>query len=184
MFSLLCDHITAHSKGTTTFYIIISDLTIWLAYFHGNRCRRRSKWRGGRRSQWSCLSLWSTADLSPSTRTVSTQLRSLVLFPHCSTVSVYNFDFLPLPEIGTERACYRDMSSFPETKAEKFATRSKGKRFLQYNRRQLSRVYPRGQRLDSSNYDPLPMWHCGSQLVALNFQTPGQFNQLAFYTHM
>lgn len=66
------------------------------------------------------------------------------------------------------------MSSFPETKAEKFATRSKGKRFLQYNRRQLSRVYPRGQRLDSSNYDPLPMWLCGSQLVALNFQTPGE----------
>lgn len=79
-----------------------------------------------------------------------------------------------LAEIGTERACYRDMSSFPETKAEKFATRSKGKRFLQYNRRQLSRVYPRGQRLDSSNYDPLPMWLCGSQLVALNFQTPGK----------
>lgn len=76
-------------------------------------------------------------------------------------------------EIGTERACYRDMSSFPETKAEKFATRARGKRFLQYNRRQLSRVYPRGQRLDSSNYDPLPMWLCGSQLVALNFQTPG-----------
>lgn len=80
----------------------------------------------------------------------------------------------PFAEIGTERACYRDMSSFPETKAEKFATRSRGKRFLQYNRRQLSRVYPRGQRLDSSNYDPLPMWLCGSQLVALNFQTPGQ----------
>lgn len=83
-------------------------------------------------------------------------------------------DSLLLVEIGTERAWYRDMSSFPETKAEKFATRSKGKRFLQYNRRQLSRVYPRGQRLDSSNYDPLSMWLCGSQLVALNFQTPGQ----------
>ena len=77
-------------------------------------------------------------------------------------------------DIGTERAGSRDMSSFPETKAEKFATRSRGKRFLQYNRRQLSRVYPRGQRLDSSNYDPLPMWLCGSQLVALNFQTPGE----------
>lgn len=85
---------------------------------------------------------------------------------------------LLLSEIGTERACYRDMSSFPETKAEKFATRSKGKRFLQYNRRQLSRVYPRGQRLDSSNYDPLPMWICGSQLVALNFQTPGQCRKI------
>ena len=79
-----------------------------------------------------------------------------------------------LSEIGTDKACYRDMSSFPETKAEKYANRSKGKKFLQYNRRQLSRIYPKGQRLDSSNYDPLPMWICGSQLVALNFQTPGK----------
>uniref|UniRef100_A0A8D2LRW9 1-phosphatidylinositol 4,5-bisphosphate phosphodiesterase gamma n=1 Tax=Varanus komodoensis TaxID=61221 RepID=A0A8D2LRW9_VARKO len=86
-------------------------------------------------------------------------------------------------KIGTEKACYRDMSSFPETKAEKYANRSKGKRFLQYNRRQLSRIYPKGQRLDSSNYDPLPMWICGSQLVALNFQTPDkpmQLNQSLF----
>nr|XP_023655878.1 1-phosphatidylinositol 4,5-bisphosphate phosphodiesterase gamma-1-like isoform X1 [Paramormyrops kingsleyae]XP_023655879.1 1-phosphatidylinositol 4,5-bisphosphate phosphodiesterase gamma-1-like isoform X1 [Paramormyrops kingsleyae] len=86
-------------------------------------------------------------------------------------------------KIGTDRACYRDMSSFPETKAEKFATRGRGKRFLQYNRRQLSRVYPKGQRLDSSNYDPLPMWLCGCQLVALNFQTPDkpmQLNQALF----
>lgn len=80
----------------------------------------------------------------------------------------------PLPEIGTERACYRDMSSFPETKAEKYVNKIKGKKFLQYNRLQLSRIYPKGQRLDSSNYDPLPMWICGSQLVALNFQTPGE----------
>lgn len=80
----------------------------------------------------------------------------------------------PLAEIGTERVCFRDMSSFPETKAEKYVNRIKGKKFLQYNRLQLSRIYPRGQRLDSSNYDPLPMWLCGSQLVALNFQTAGE----------
>uniref|UniRef100_A0A8C1TJM1 1-phosphatidylinositol 4,5-bisphosphate phosphodiesterase gamma n=1 Tax=Cyprinus carpio TaxID=7962 RepID=A0A8C1TJM1_CYPCA len=86
-------------------------------------------------------------------------------------------------KIGTERACFRDMSSFPETKAEKYVNRIKGKKFLQYNRLQLSRIYPRGQRLDSSNYDPLPMWLCGSQLVALNFQTadkPMQMNQALF----
>uniref|UniRef100_A0A3Q3B6R5 1-phosphatidylinositol 4,5-bisphosphate phosphodiesterase gamma n=1 Tax=Kryptolebias marmoratus TaxID=37003 RepID=A0A3Q3B6R5_KRYMA len=86
-------------------------------------------------------------------------------------------------KIGTERACFRDMSSFPETKAEKYVNKIKGKKFLQYNRLQLSRIYPRGQRLDSSNYDPLPMWLCGSQLVALNFQTadkPMQMNQALF----
>lgn len=88
-------------------------------------------------------------------------------------------------KIGTERACYRDMSSFPETKAEKYVNKQKGKKFLQYNRRQLSRIYPKGQRLDSSNYDPLNMWICGSQLVALNFQTPDkpmQMNQALFHS--
>ncbi|XP_037553736.1 1-phosphatidylinositol 4,5-bisphosphate phosphodiesterase gamma-1 [Nematolebias whitei] len=106
---------------------------------------------------------------------IAVELSDLVVY--CRPVP-FNED-----KIGTERACYRDMSSFPETKAEKFATRARGKRFLQYNRRQLSRVYPRGQRLDSSNYDPLPMWLCGSQLVALNFQTPDkpmQLNQALF----
>uniref|UniRef100_A0A665WT45 1-phosphatidylinositol 4,5-bisphosphate phosphodiesterase gamma n=1 Tax=Echeneis naucrates TaxID=173247 RepID=A0A665WT45_ECHNA len=106
---------------------------------------------------------------------IAVELSELVVY--CRPVP-FNED-----KIGTERACYRDMSSFPETKAEKFATRGRGKRFLQYNRRQLSRVYPRGQRLDSSNYDPLPMWLCGSQLVALNFQTPDkpmQLNQALF----
>ncbi|KAL4630629.1 1-phosphatidylinositol 4,5-bisphosphate phosphodiesterase gamma-1-like [Arapaima gigas] len=86
-------------------------------------------------------------------------------------------------KIGTERACCRDMSSFPETKAEKYVSKAKGKKFLQYNHRQLSRIYPKGQRLDSSNYDQLPMWLCGSQLVALNFQTPDkpmQMNQSLF----
>uniref|UniRef100_A0A8D3E9N0 1-phosphatidylinositol 4,5-bisphosphate phosphodiesterase gamma n=1 Tax=Scophthalmus maximus TaxID=52904 RepID=A0A8D3E9N0_SCOMX len=106
---------------------------------------------------------------------IAVELSELVVY--CRPVP-FNED-----KIGTERACYRDMSSFPETKAEKFATRGRGKRFLRYNRRQLSRVYPRGQRLDSSNYDPLPMWLCGSQLVALNFQTPDkpmQLNQALF----
>lgn len=34
------------------------------------------------------------------------------------------------------------------------------------------RTYPKGTRFDSSNYDPLQMWRCGIQLVALNFQHP------------
>ena len=48
---------------------------------------------------------------------------------------------------------------------------------------QLSRVYPKGSRVDSSNYDPQPMWNAGSQMVALNFQTadkPMQLNEGKF----
>ena len=44
---------------------------------------------------------------------------------------------------------------------------------LQCTERQLVRTYPKGVRFDSSNYDPVRMWNCGIQLVALNFQTPG-----------
>ena len=47
-----------------------------------------------------------------------------------------------------------------------------------YNRKQLSRVYPKGPRVDSSNYDPINMWNCGSQMCALNYQTPDRSMQL------
>lgn len=39
---------------------------------------------------------------------------------------------------------------------------------------QFSRVYPKGQRIDSSNYNPIPFWNSGGQMVALNYQTPGR----------
>ena len=50
---------------------------------------------------------------------------------------------------------------------------------LSYNKRQISRIYPKGTRVDSSNYMPQIFWNAGCQLVALNFQTLGK-NQLCF----
>ena len=44
--------------------------------------------------------------------------------------------------------------------------------------RQLVRTYPKGTRFDSSNYDPLVMWRCGIQMVALNFQYPDIYMHL------
>ncbi|KAG1709767.1 1-phosphatidylinositol 4,5-bisphosphate phosphodiesterase gamma-1 [Nymphon striatum] len=44
----------------------------------------------------------------------------------------------------------------------------------------LSRVYPKGQRIDSSNYDPVPMWNCGCQMAALNYQTADKPMQLDY----
>jgi len=40
--------------------------------------------------------------------------------------------------------------------------------------RQLVRTYPAGSRIDSSNYNPIPMWNAGIHMVALNIQTPGK----------
>ncbi|KAM7368140.1 hypothetical protein PAMP_014387 [Pampus punctatissimus] len=42
---------------------------------------------------------------------------------------------------------------------------------FRYNKLQLSRIYPKGTRVDSSNYNPQLFWNAGCQLVALNFQT-------------
>ena len=80
---------------------------------------------------------------------------------------------------------YCEMSSFPETKAERFMFSSleNSQMFLWYHEVQLSRTYPKAQRVDSSNYNPLPMWNVGSQMAALNFQTgdkPMQLNNAKF----
>jgi len=40
--------------------------------------------------------------------------------------------------------------------------------------RQFVRTYPHRFRVDSSNYDPIPMWNAGIHMVALNVQTPGK----------
>ncbi|XP_028665993.1 1-phosphatidylinositol 4,5-bisphosphate phosphodiesterase gamma-2-like [Erpetoichthys calabaricus] len=69
---------------------------------------------------------------------------------------------------------YREVRSFVETKAPT-DTRTD---FLRYNCKALSRIYPKGQRVDSSNYDPYIFWMCGCQMVALNFQTADKSTQL------
>ena len=37
----------------------------------------------------------------------------------------------------------------------------------------IVRTYPKGSRVDSSNYNPQTMWNAGIQMVAINFQKPG-----------
>lgn len=78
---------------------------------------------------------------------------------------------------------FYEMSSFPETKAEKYFLQQYTQICLKYHRNQISRVYPKGQRLDSSNFNPIPFWNVGSQMIALNYQTPDkpmQLNQAKF----
>uniref|UniRef100_A0A671MFR7 Phosphoinositide phospholipase C n=1 Tax=Sinocyclocheilus anshuiensis TaxID=1608454 RepID=A0A671MFR7_9TELE len=70
---------------------------------------------------------------------------------------------------------YKEVRSFVENK---IPSRNKSTQFMLYNRKALSRVYPKGQRVDSSNYDPYPLWMCGCHMVALNFQTADKYMQL------
>ncbi|KAM9356001.1 1-phosphatidylinositol 4,5-bisphosphate phosphodiesterase beta-2 isoform 2-T2 [Pholidichthys leucotaenia] len=74
------------------------------------------------------------------------------------------------------------ISSFVETKGEAMIAKS-ATEFVEYNKRQMSRIYPKGTRMDSSNYNPQPFWNVGCQMVALNYQTmdfPMQLNMALF----
>jgi len=62
------------------------------------------------------------------------------------------------------------MSSFSEEKVDGFSKKNSVD-FIEYNSKQLSRIFPKGMRVDSSNYDPVNSWNHGSQIVALNYQT-------------
>uniref|UniRef100_A0A8C6PVU4 Phosphoinositide phospholipase C n=1 Tax=Nothobranchius furzeri TaxID=105023 RepID=A0A8C6PVU4_NOTFU len=74
------------------------------------------------------------------------------------------------------------ISSFVETKGEAMIAKT-AVEFVEYNKRQMSRIYPKGTRMDSSNYNPQPFWNVGCQMVALNYQTmdfPMQLNMALF----
>ncbi|KAI1297248.1 1-phosphatidylinositol 4,5-bisphosphate phosphodiesterase gamma-1 [Halotydeus destructor] len=73
---------------------------------------------------------------------------------------------------------FTEMSSFPEVKIQKWVHSDECKLLMKYHRLQLSRIYPRGSRIDSSNYDPVPFWNLGVQMVALNYQTADRAMQL------
>ena len=52
------------------------------------------------------------------------------------------------------------MSSFDETTAVSMLKENPVE-FVNYNKRQLSRIFPRGTRLDSSNFMPQAFWNAG-----------------------
>ena len=70
------------------------------------------------------------------------------------------------------------LSSFSESKAYELL-KAQPMMFVRYNKRQFSRIYPMGIRVDSSNLMPQEFWSAGCQLVCLNYQTtdlPMQLN--------
>nr|KAG5690368.1 hypothetical protein BaRGS_001290 [Batillaria attramentaria] len=73
-------------------------------------------------------------------------------------------------EASEKRRRSYEISSFVETQGTAHLKESPVD-FVNYNKRQLSRIYPRGTRVDSSNFMPQVFWNAGCQLVALNFQT-------------
>ncbi|XP_018494683.1 1-phosphatidylinositol 4,5-bisphosphate phosphodiesterase gamma-1 [Galendromus occidentalis] len=109
--------------------------------------------------------------------------RSLRLAKELSNLIIYCRSVQWCPErIGN----FSEMSSFPETKVERLLVPGQVQFFMRYHRLQFSRVYPKGSRIDSSNYDPIRLWNVGCQMVALNYQTPDrpmQLNEGRFITN-
>ncbi|XP_028842869.1 LOW QUALITY PROTEIN: 1-phosphatidylinositol 4,5-bisphosphate phosphodiesterase delta-3-A [Denticeps clupeoides] len=103
-------------------------------------------------------------DAGKASSKLSPELSDLVVY--CRSVPFRTFD-------QAAQQPPSDMCSFSENDALKHIKDS-GKLFVRFNSRQLSRIYPSGQRLQSSNYNPQEMWNVGCQMVALNFQTPGE----------
>lgn len=70
------------------------------------------------------------------------------------------------------------MHSFSESKVRSRCRHNESTSWIIYNQTHMSRTYPAGSRVDSSNYNPLLAWSTGCQLVALNFQTQDAFLRL------
>ncbi|XP_047003383.1 1-phosphatidylinositol 4,5-bisphosphate phosphodiesterase-like [Schistocerca americana] len=79
--------------------------------------------------------------------------------------------------VAEENNIHYHMSSFEERDGLQYVE-SQAIEFVDYNKRQLSRIYPKGLRVNSSNYMPQDFWNAGCQMVSLNFQTPDTPMQL------
>ncbi|XP_072219670.1 1-phosphatidylinositol 4,5-bisphosphate phosphodiesterase delta-1-like isoform X2 [Leuresthes tenuis] len=90
------------------------------------------------------------------------ELSDMVIY--CKSVHFHGF------EEARKDLSFYEMSSFKEGKAMKLVEES-ANAYIRHNVDKLSRIYPAGSRTDSSNYNPVPLWNAGCQIVALNFQT-------------
>ena len=96
-------------------------------------------------------------------RLVSKSLSNLVLY----------FRGKPSKDIDlplAEELKVNQLFSLNDRKATNLMTKSLAE-FKQLTRYRLMRVYPSAIRVNSSNFDPIPHWCAGTQMVALNFQT-------------
>ncbi|EUR71871.1 hypothetical protein PFBG_02897 [Plasmodium falciparum 7G8] len=67
---------------------------------------------------------------------------------------------------------YNEICSISENKFIKLIKKNENE-IIKYNQKTLTRVYPSGTRLASTNFNPLIFWNAGIQVVALNYQYNG-----------
>jgi phosphatidylinositol phospholipase C, delta len=78
--------------------------------------------------------------------------------------------FTSFEEFSLTTKSPHEICSFVETKVDSLDVNQ----FIEFNKRNISRFYPKGSRTMSSNYNPDPVWCAGCQMAALNLQTMGK----------
>jgi len=84
------------------------------------------------------------------------------LIVYCRAVPYKRHEF-------NENCC--EMHSFNENTFNDLHDRSP-EDLLYISRKKLLRTYPKGSRVESSNFNPMPMWKLGIHMASLNFQKP------------
>ncbi|KAL4806685.1 hypothetical protein BDV18DRAFT_118809 [Aspergillus unguis] len=101
-----------------------------------------------------------------------------------SDLGVYTRGYKWHSFVSPESQMYNHVYSFAERSFESVCREPNNKAlFEKHNQKFLTRVYPSGFRLRSSNFDPLKFWRRGVQMAALNWQTYDigmQMNQAMF----
>ena len=102
-----------------------------------------------------------TSKKSPTKPTFSQDLAKLLVYTHGVKYSGFSKLITYEP---------RHQFSVSEKTGAKLIKENK-QDWIKHNYTHLSRVYPKGLRLQSTNYDPIVFWSAGCQLVAVNWQT-------------
>lgn len=113
-----------------------------------------------RQSQDSATSQDNDVDEAESQTVICKEFSDLVNI--CSSVPFHGFK--------TKKESFFEMASIQEKKALSLLDTSTNN-FIQHTQNQLVRIYPSNLRQDSSNFNPIPFWNVGCQMVALNYQT-------------
>ncbi|XP_022998188.1 phosphoinositide phospholipase C 4-like [Cucurbita maxima] len=79
-------------------------------------------------------------------------------------------------KVGADKARRLSLSE----KALKKATKSHGMDVIRFTQKNMLRIYPKGTRVNSSNYNPMSAWLHGAQMVAFNMQGYGKSLSLMY----
>ncbi|CAF4047827.1 unnamed protein product [Rotaria sp. Silwood2] len=97
------------------------------------------------------------------------ELNKLIVY--CQSIKMKAYNINKAQDLERIRS-FREMISLSNAKATTFC--SDVRAMLLFNRAHFTRIYPDFSRRSwsSYNFEPIPYWFTGCQLVALNFQTP------------